>query len=80
VDAATDAGAGKARRVAAALALSHTRDEHAIERVRIAVDGLADQEMRGLMTEALQGTLEDAALEELAAIDETGRERKKQRR
>jgi hypothetical protein len=69
VDAATDVRADKTRRVAAALALSHTRDEGAIERVRIAVDGLADQDMRSVMNEALEGTLEDAALEELVAVE-----------
>jgi hypothetical protein len=70
VDVASDVHASKARRVAAALALSHTQDEAAIERVRIAVDGLADQEMRSFLTEALEGSLEDAALDELVSISE----------
>lgn len=75
VEAASDGSADNARRLAAALALSHTGDQGAIERVRIAVDGLADREMRARMGEALDGTIEDAALEELVAIREQTQQR-----
>lgn len=76
VDAASDARADKARRLGAALAVSHTQDEGAIERVRIAVDSLADHEMRSRINEALEGKLEDAALEEVLAIGEVGRQQR----
>jgi hypothetical protein len=73
VETASDAGAPQARRLAAAIAISHSSDKQAVDRVRLAIKGLADERSRIVMADALDGKLSDDALARALAEDERAR-------
>jgi hypothetical protein len=63
------------RRIGAALALSERGDDELRARLRIASDGLETEALRVAVERAAEGTLEEDALEEAVALEETGRAR-----
>ncbi len=70
VETASDAGAPQMRRIGAAIAISHSGDKQAVDRVRLAIKGLADERSRIVIADALDGKLSDDALARALADDE----------
>ena len=58
------------RRIGAAIAISHSGDKQAVDRVRLAIKGLADERSRIVIADALDGKLSDDALARARADDE----------
>lgn len=63
----SDAAAPPGRRIGAAVALSHSSDDEALRRARIALDGMADERIRIVLDRALAGSLDDPKLEQALA-------------